>query len=386
MSATPSSADEFPAQLSLATPTGGRTSGRQSWRVALAVVLLAVASLSCSVGDLLFDRSAAVVPTATKTRWPTFTPVSAQGALAQAAEAQVRGVLPPGVTAAPPSATVVAVVGSTNLVIFATETPAATGTPDPTSAPAPTPTGTVDFETNRPTPLAGPRALPTPYVVVQADTLNTRRGPGTNYGVVDQVKRDAELFVLGKNDAGDWWQVCCVSNQPVWVSAQLVEARGPLDSVPVISAPPTATPRPPAPPTFDPGPQPTPLPPFDIASGPEFPIRRDNGVMTIWVKVYEGLIPYERPLPGYILVVKRDGVDVSSTEQSSGDASFSRTAPSEGERLYNLKYERHNAGEANWEIYLARPSGYRVSPVTQFTTMGDSYRNLVVYIAYWLAR
>mgnify|MGYP005865359261 FL=1 len=45
-----------------------------------------------------------------------------------------------------------------------------------------------------------------------------------------------------------------------------------------------------------------------------------------------------------------------------------------------------NAGEADWEIYLARPGGLRVSPITRFTTMGDSYRNLVVYIAYWLAR
>ena len=54
--------------------------------------------------------------------------------------------------------------------------------------------------------------------------------------------------------------------------------------------------------------------------------------------------------------------------------------------LYNLKFELRNAGEADWEIYLARPGGIRVSPITSFTTKGNSYRNLVVYIAYWLAR
>jgi hypothetical protein len=53
---------------------------------------------------------------------------------------------------------------------------------------------------------------------------------------------------------------------------------------------------------------------------------------------------------------------------------------------YNLKFEMNNAGEAKWRIYLAKPDGYRVSPISEFTTLGDSYRNLVVYIAYRLAR
>ena len=115
-----------------------------------------------------------------------------------------------------------------------------------------------------------------------------------------------------------------------------------------------------------------------------FPIKRDNGVLTIWVKVYEGPYDNQKPLPDYVLKVDRDGVDVSSAVQSHGTA-FDNTKP-EGSMDYNLKFEMNNAGEAKWRIYLAKPDGYRVSPISEFTTLGDSYRNLVVFVAYWLAR
>ncbi len=110
---------------------------------------------------------------------------------------------------------------------------------------------------------------------------------------------------------------------------------------------------------------------------------RDNGLMTIWVKVYEGTSPYERALPGYSLKVFRDGVDVSQPVVS--ESVFYNTGRFQGNYDYNLKFELPNAGEADWEIYLAE-GATRVSLVTQFTTKGDLYRNLVAYIAYWRAR
>jgi len=94
----------------------------------------------------------------------------------------------------------------------------------------------------------------------------------------------------------------------------------------------------------------------------------------------------QQPLGGYILKVKRDGVDVSDNLQSIGDRPFDNTLANQGGYDYNLKFEMYDASEADWEIYLARPGGLRVSPITKFTTKGDSYRNLVVYIAYLLAR
>jgi hypothetical protein len=130
----------------------------------------------------------------------------------------------------------------------------------------------------------------------------------------------------------------------------------------------------------------TPLPPFDVARGPEFPITRDNGVMTIWAKVYEGPSDNQTPLGGFILKVFRDGVDVSDNVPSVGDAPFNNTGKFQGNYDYNLKFELNDASESDYEIYLARPGGFRVSPVTKFTTKGTSYRSLVVYMAYWLAR
>ena len=360
--------------------------------ILLCAVLLAAVSLSCSVGQILVGRSASTVPTATKTPRPTFTPLPGALTPLPTSDSAVRGSLPPGVTAAPPVASTEAVpltqaseTGTTNLILFATDTPAPTATLAPTDTPGPTPTPTPDVETNRPTRAVGPRALPTPYIVVNSTTLNARRGPGETFDLLGQAKQGDELFILGRTPEGDWWQVCCVANQPAWVAAELVTARGPVDEAPVLTPAPTPVPTARPAPTDTPGPAPTPLPPFDIAQEPLFLFQKDDGILTIWVKVYEGKDPYEKPLPGYVLKVSRDGVDVSNSKQSAGDAQFMNTKP-DGNFNYNLKFEMYDASEADWQIYLALPNGYRVSPISQFTTKGDSYRNLVVYVAYWLAR
>jgi hypothetical protein len=59
-------------------------------------------------------------------------------------------------------------------------------------------------------------------VVVNADTLNVREGPGTNYRVLDRVTRGISLVVLLRNDAGDWLQVRTPSRVVGWVSALYV--------------------------------------------------------------------------------------------------------------------------------------------------------------------
>jgi hypothetical protein len=360
--------------------------------------LLALTSLACSVGETLVGRSQAVVPTPTKTPRPTFTPLPSALAPLSTHTAGIRGALPPGVTVQPPepSQPVIGGTGSSmtpgvqisgtggvNIILYATETPVPSPTPEPAG---PTSTPTPDVETNRPERQSGPRPLPTPYVIVNSATLNGRRGPASTFERIGQAEKGAELMIMARTPDGAWWQVCCMANQPVWVSADLVEAKGPVESVPVVTPPPTPAPPPPAAPKPTATPAPTLQPPFDIASGPQFPISRDNGIMTIWTKVYEGPADNETPLSGYILKVFRDGVDVTQNLQSFGDRSFDETAASEGALEYNLKFEMNNAGEADWRIYLAKPGGFRMSPVTEFTTKGDSYRNQVVYIAYRLAR
>ncbi len=366
---------------------GGRTT--RSFRGlavgALAICLLALSSIACSVGELVVGRSAEPIPTSTRTPWPTFTPLPGEETQAPAGVSRVRGTMPPGVTVQPQS-DLAAPTGNTFLLLYATSTPSPGPSVAPSDMPGARPSATADVETNRPTAEVGPRQLPTPYVVVDSETLNARRGPATTFDLLGKVKKGDELMILARIPDGTWWEVCCVANQPAWVVADQVTARGPVEEIPLVIPPPTPAPTSPPAPTPVPEPTATPLPPFDIARGPEFPIKRDNGILTIWVKVYEGFDPYERPLAGYVLKVSRNGVDVSGADQSFSDRPFDETSKSEGTRKYNLKFEMNAAGEADWEFYLAQSNGYRVSPITKFTTLGDSYRNLVVYVAYILAR
>lgn len=371
---------------------------RAAWLILGLIALLALTGLACSVGELLVGRSQAIVPTPTKTPRPTFTPLPGALVPLPTSTAGIRGVLPPGVTVEAPNPSQpdvgdagssvtpgvqISGIGSVSIVIYATETSAPSPTPEPLG---PTSTPTPDVETNRPQRQSGPRPLPTPYVIVKSATLNGRRGPATTFERIGQAEKGAELMIMARTADSSWWQVCCMANQPVWVSAELVEAKGPVESVPIVDSPPTPAPPPPPAPRPTATITPTPLPPFDIARGPEFPIQRDTGIMTIWTRVYQGPSDNQSPLPGYILKVFRDGVDVTQNVQSFGDRAFDKTSATEGALEYNLKFELNNAGEADWQIYLARPGGFRMSPVTDFTTKGDSYRNQVVYIAYRLAR
>jgi hypothetical protein len=369
-------------------------------RLLLAVILLlAFASLACSLGETLVGRSAGVVPTPTKTPRPTFTPLPTIAVGGSMATPGVRGVLPPGVTVQPlcaagtlaPIAESTAISGTQgsltdgaiNIVLYATETPP----PSPMPTPAgPTPEPTQDVETNRPMREGGPRPVPTPYAIVKSATINGRRGPGVTFERIGEAKQGDELMIMGRTLDGAWWQVCCLANQPVWVSADLVETKGPVETTPLLTPAPTPIPPPPPAPRPTATPVPTPMPPFDIARGPEFPIQRDSGTMTMLVQVYEGPLDSQHPLGGYQLKVFRDGVDVTQNVVSFDDRDFDATLAVEGGFKYNLKFEMPNAGEADWKVYLARPGDFRVSPVSEFTTKGDSYRNQVVYIAYVLAR
>jgi hypothetical protein len=360
-------------------------------RMMILACVLAAASISCSVADRLVGQgNAYVAPTLTPR--PTFTPVAGFATETPTPLGGVVGDLPPGVTAAPvagaPAAgTVVSSTaaaaeaqptGATSLKLIATNTPGPQPTPEPTVPNTATP---------KPTPLPTLVPSPTPFVVVTGAVVSARRGPGLGYELVGEARQGQSLMLMGRSEDQKWWQVCCVANQPVWVAAELVRANGATDSAPVMTPAPTPT----LPPTPSPAPtltpSPTPQPPFDIGAGPLFPIQRDTGILTIWVKVWEGPSDNQKPLAGYILKVFRNDVDVSLPVQSHApDFDHTNAGDSTNDLLYNLKFEMYGAGEARWRIYLARPTGERVSPEYAFTTMGDSYRNQVMYIGYWLAR
>lgn len=124
------------------------------------------------------------------------------------------------------------------------------------------------------TPTPSIEAAPTPFVQAQADSLNVRLGPGTDFPIVGQIGAGGQLALLGRNEAGDWLVVCCVDDRPGWVAARLVSTDADIMALPVglppprvPTAPPPATPAPAATPTptraatAEPPPAPTSAPP-----------------------------------------------------------------------------------------------------------------------------
>lgn len=76
--------------------------------------------------------------------------------------------------------------------------------------------------------------------VVQVDTLNVRNGPGTNYGIVTQVRQGAELPVVGQVENCAWLQVLTDAGDEGWVSGNArftALAGGVCGDVPRVTAP-----------------------------------------------------------------------------------------------------------------------------------------------------
>jgi uncharacterized protein YraI len=130
-------------------------------------------------------------------------------------------------------------------------TPAPTGTPTPTLTEppvieAPTLTDTLapgptePSVTDTPTPTNIP--IPQADAVVTATTLNLRAGPGTQYGIVGQLREGDALTVTGKNnEACDWLQVVTTGEIEGWVTSQFVILQVPCADIPIV---PTPTPPP----------------------------------------------------------------------------------------------------------------------------------------------
>ena len=235
-----------------------------------AILLLALASVGCSVSQLI-ARQPPVAATPTRTPRPTWTPMS--GALIVATPTldltRFPGVALP---TEPPPTPQILVPGGSNPIFVPQPAPGGpsvqtvvvivvTATPSP--APAPTlgpPTGTPP-----PTPTPGPPTItptatgtPLPPVQVQVKTTNAnvRQGPGAGYPLVAKIDKGTDITVVGRNASGTWWKVCCVNGADVWIADQVVTVTGPVWTVPEV------TNYPPPPPTAVPSPTPLPTPTY----------------------------------------------------------------------------------------------------------------------------
>ncbi len=113
----------------------------------------------------------------------------------------------------------------TAVAIVATEPP--TTTPNPTATLKPTPP-----------PTSAPLPPPPPVAQVSVPFVNVRYGPDTAYGLVTNLREaGAQFEVIGRDEAGNWWQLCCVDDAKVWIAQDALELSGDIDSVPVAENP-----------------------------------------------------------------------------------------------------------------------------------------------------
>jgi hypothetical protein len=66
------------------------------------------------------------------------------------------------------------------------------------------------------------------------DAVNLRRGPGTNFNVVERVPTGSEVQVLARSEDGAWYRVRVFSTGATgWLSAQILYIQEGADDVPV---------------------------------------------------------------------------------------------------------------------------------------------------------
>ena len=164
-----------------------------------------------------------------------------------------------------------------------TAPPSQTPLPSPTASsnPSPSPPPTLiaiplPSTATPPSPTIIPTASATdapqtPRVVSDGD-VNLRGGPGRSYPVVATLHAGQEAEIIGRNAAGDWWQLAWTGGNRVWVAGTVVRVLGPIDNVALALDIPTAAPVPPAAPRATAPPaaartQPTRTP---LPSGPDF--------------------------------------------------------------------------------------------------------------------
>ncbi len=98
-------------------------------------------------------------------------------------------------------------------------------------------------EVSLPAPTATPPGKP---IGRSTGLINVRNGPGTEYAAVAAVNEAEAVDIVGKNPAGDWWEIQFSNGQVGWVLGQLVAVEGDVSTIAVaddIPEPPTPAPE-----------------------------------------------------------------------------------------------------------------------------------------------
>lgn len=88
--------------------------------------------------------------------------------------------------------------------------------------------------TPEPTPQATPTPTPPPVPMARFDArINIREGPSTAYNRVTVAQPGDTYEIVGKNEEGTWWQLCCFDGEKGWVRGDLVEVLGDTSQIAV---------------------------------------------------------------------------------------------------------------------------------------------------------
>lgn len=132
---------------------------------------------------------------------------------------------------------------TTTLMVVVTATPGPTATLTSTRSPTQTPTATPQptatvTATATPTATIAPTATPIPVIRVGPQRVNVRLGPAPYYSITAVAEIGRVFAVIGRDETGQWWQVCCVRDgQPGWVAAAGVSVSGDTATLPVVAGP-----------------------------------------------------------------------------------------------------------------------------------------------------
>lgn len=246
-----------------------------------------------------------------------------------------------------------------------------------------------------PTPTATPR--PKPVAVVLNPRVNVRSGPGTDFDVVAQAPQGARLDLVGRNEAGDWWQVCCVNGQRGWITDELIAKEGPVEQVelspdlptatPIPSPTPTSMPTPAATATTEPSPTVAVTPtadalatPFALTEETAFPFG-DHDYFRVGARVSDGA---DSPLGGYYLRVRNETTGQTWLSRQTNGRTWSYSAPSSDFadfRQINVEFDTDGQAPLlghSYSVWLVDGGGRRVSPIVRLDAGNDEPQWLYV--------
>lgn len=238
-------------------------------------------------------------------------------------------------------------------------------------------------------PTATP--LPNAQFTVTQPVVNVRSGPGTNYGLAGSADAGQSFEIQGRNAAGDWWQICCVNGQQVWVFGQLGDAANTEQIAVAQNIPPSPTPAPvvvaptPVPqPTQPPAPTDPPPPPpaadpcagiggdgckFRVRDGPKF---AQNGGLELKLQLFfiHSGVDGGQPQGSYFVVLTKDGQNLGV---SDAVRSIANNASQGALGRYNYEYKigldklPGNTVAGNYTMFVLDGNGERDSQDLNFS-------------------